>query len=463
MYKNVIAVLDGAAGSCGKAKVISELALDNYNDILASVSTCSPNAGHTVVLPNEKKYIFRNIPVACVNPNVALFISPGSLIDMDVFKKEYESVKHLIGERKIYVHELVPIIEERHKQRERQTIKSGSTYHGGGAALQDKIIRNPELNFFKGYKNAITLKNDDWLNMLYSYLESPNGYVILEGGQGADLSLEFSGNYPYVTKENISTSNLLNHTGVPLSKLLDTIMVIRPFPIRINNNNETGKRIYTGGYGNGAKLSWSRLNISAMNGTYPFIGDIELKYDSTLIDINYLKNLIAEAISDEKPYIEEELFEILNGPYQQFDFKNLTIEQALEIERKIISEGYGMPYYSKIINEHLIELAETTTVTKRERKIFDLDIKKLKNNIRINEPKTIYLNFFEQLNLEYEDEVGKWDDYYFDFYLNNYLEWLESEAQEVLKNSPSNIVEIAALGTGATTGSNIKKRELILK
>ena len=54
MYKNVIAVLDGAAGSCGKAKVISELALDNYNDILASVSTCSPNAGHTVVLPNEK-------------------------------------------------------------------------------------------------------------------------------------------------------------------------------------------------------------------------------------------------------------------------------------------------------------------------------------------------------------------------------------------------------------------------
>jgi len=149
--------------------------------------------------------------------------------------------------------------------------------------------------------------------------------------------------------------------------------------------------------------------------------------------------------------------------YKDFDFNNITIEQALEVERKIVSEGYGMPYESKIINEMLIELSEKSTVTKRERKIFDLDIKKLRNNVRINQPRTIYLNFFQQLNINYEDEVGNWEDYWFDHYLENYLDWLQDELRSELANTPSSDVEIAALGTGAVSGMCIKKRELILR
>ena len=240
-------------------------------------------------------------------------------------------------------------------------------------------------------------------------------------------------------------------------------MPIRPFPIRINNNNETGKRIYTGCYGNGDNLSWSRINIASINGTYPFIGDLENKYGGMDIDIDYLKCLIFEGIDNDIPYLEEELFETLGMSYKDFDFNNITIEQALEVERKIVSEGYGMPYESKIINEMLIELSEKSTVTKRERKIFDLDIKKLRNNVRINQPRTIYLNFFQQLNINYEDEVGNWEDYWFDHYLENYLDWLQDELRSELANTPSSDVEIAALGTGAVSGMCIKKRELILR
>lgn len=42
----------------------------------------------------------------------------------------------------------------------------------------------------------------------------------------------------------------------------------------------------------------------------------------------------------------------------------------------------------------IIDQSEQTTVTKMERRIFDLDINKLKNNCRINTPSSLYLNFF---------------------------------------------------------------------
>lgn len=49
MIKNVISVIDGAAGSCGKAKVIGEIATDKQVSLGAAVTNCMPNAGHTFV------------------------------------------------------------------------------------------------------------------------------------------------------------------------------------------------------------------------------------------------------------------------------------------------------------------------------------------------------------------------------------------------------------------------------
>ena len=212
--KNIICVIDGEAGSCGKAKVCGQIALDERLNIIASVTNSMPNAGHTFVSELGETYLFRNIPVAVVNPNVKLFIGPSSVIDMDVFRKEYEECESLLGNRQIYVHELVPLVEDRHKEKEKETIKSGSTYHGCAACNQEKIIRDPNLKFFKGYKKAIVLTNEEWLNELYNCLDDSNGMVLFEGSQGAGLSLNFSGNFPYVTSRNINVSNMLQEAGV---------------------------------------------------------------------------------------------------------------------------------------------------------------------------------------------------------------------------------------------------------
>jgi adenylosuccinate synthase len=94
MNKNVISVIDGEAGSCGKAKVVGEIATDNTINLDAAVTNCMPNAGHTFVDEKGNATVFRNIPVSCVNQNTDLFIGPGSAIDMEVFKDEYERVKN---------------------------------------------------------------------------------------------------------------------------------------------------------------------------------------------------------------------------------------------------------------------------------------------------------------------------------------------------------------------------------
>ena len=93
MNKNVIAVIDGAAGSCGKAKVVGEIATDKNIKLGAAVTNCMPNAGHTFVDENGNATVFRNIPVSIVNPETELFIGPGSAIDMTVFQAEYEQAQ----------------------------------------------------------------------------------------------------------------------------------------------------------------------------------------------------------------------------------------------------------------------------------------------------------------------------------------------------------------------------------
>ena len=452
MIKNVISVIDGEAGSCGKAKVIGEIATDESIKLGASVANCMPNAGHTFVDEKGNVTIFRNIPVSSVNPYTELFIGPGSAIDMEVFKEEYEQVRKYLGDRKIYVHEMVPLIDERHKQYEREHIKSGSTFKGCGAVTQEKVMRDKKLEFFKTFKNAIVCSNYEWLEILYEHLDNPSQYVMLEGAQGCDLDLNHSGNYPYVTSRNVSTSQLLADSGISPERLLQTIMVIRPFPIRISNITKTGEFIYTGDYGKGEELTWTQINLASMYGNYPCNGDVEcLPYN---INLNRVKKLISQC-----PEIY--LKQLFGNDFRNIKVSDLKILQILELERLVYKSKGFSDYESHFLesgmfdkdlpDNTIFDQSEQTSVTKMERRVFDLDISKLKTNCRINTPSSLYLNFFQHLGLDYKGEIGNYNDYYFNRYLREYFSWLEGETN----------VEISALGTGARNGERILKKRLI--
>lgn len=447
MVKNVISVIDGEAGSCGKAKVIGEIATDKSIKLGASITNCMPNAGHTFVNEEGNATIFRNIPVAVVNPNTELFIGPGSAIDMETFKEEYEKASRYLNDRKIYVHEMVPLIDDRHKQYERQHIKSGSTFKGCGAVTVEKVIRDKKLEFFKSFKNAVVCSNDEWLERLYNHLDNPSEYVMLEGAQGCDLDLNHSGNYPYVTSRNVSTSQLLADSGISPERLLQTIMVIRPFPIRISNITKSGEFIYTGNYGRGEELTWTQINLASMYGSYPCNGDMEcLPYK---VNLDRVKKLISQC-----PEIY--LKQLFGNDFRNIKISNLQILQILELERLVYKSKQIDTYKSQFLeleafDDTIIDQSEQTTVTKMERRIFDLDISKLKTNCRINTPSSLYLNFFQHLGLDYNNEIGNFNDYYFSKYLMEYFNWLEGETG----------IEISALGTGAKNGERILKKSLV--
>lgn len=452
MIKNVISVIDGETGSCGKAKVVGEIATDKSIKLGAAVTNCMPNAGHTFVDEKGIATIFRNIPVSAVNPNTELFIGPGSAIDMKVFKEEYKQASKYLGDRKIYVHEMVPLIDERHKQYEREHIKSGSTFKGCGAVTGEKVIRDKKLEFFKTFKNAVVCSNYEWLERLYNHLDNPFQYVMLEGAQGCDLSLNYSGNYPYVTSRNVSSAQLLADSGISPERLLQTIMVIRPFPIRISNITTSGEVIYTGNYGNGDELTWTQINLAAMYGGYPCRGDVNC-YPNNLHP-KRLKKIISHC-----PEIY--LKQVFGENYQSQRLDSVSLLQALELERLMYKAKGLSEYETQLIDLPMIDSdfgpntifdqSEQTTVTKMERRVFDLDISKLKTNCRINDPSSLYLNFFQHLGLDFQYEKGNFEDYYFNRYLREYFNWLESETG----------IEISALGTGAKNGDRILKKTLV--
>lgn len=373
---------------------------------------------------------------------------------MDIFMQEYESVKHLLNGRKIYVHELVPVIEQRHKDWERANIKSGSTFKGCGAVTTEKVVRDPDLNFFKGYKDAVVVNNDDWLELLYQHLDNPDEYILLEGAQGCDLSLNHSSNYPYVTSRNVSTAQLLADSGIPPERVLETIMVIRPFPIRISNITEQGDFIYSGDCGKGAPLTWTQINLASQTGTYPFLGDIDAYYGYHDIDKQYIKKLLKKC-----PSIF--LKQIWGENYRNMNIDEISMLDALELERLVNKARGDNPYETRLIDipifsrdyteNTIFDQSEQTTVTKKERRVFDIDIKRLKNNCRINNPYVLYLNFFQHICLDMLGEKGTYDISHFENPYRRYLRWIEDET-----NTP-----IAALGTGPKNNERIKVRELV--
>ena len=80
-------VVGGQFGSEGKGKVASWIAQDP--SVKIAVRCGGPNSGHTVI-HNGKPEIFRQLPTACLNPNVTSVLSAGTYIDPEILFEEID-------------------------------------------------------------------------------------------------------------------------------------------------------------------------------------------------------------------------------------------------------------------------------------------------------------------------------------------------------------------------------------
>lgn len=228
-YTRVVDVIVGGQyGSEGKGHIASYLS----REYAVLVRVGGPNAGHKVLLESGP-YIHHQLPSGTLrNPAAKLIIAPGAVINPESLLREINDCK--IDHERLTIDPQVMIITEKDKKAEwglQQRISS--TGQGVGAATARRILdRGKRVQFAKDIPELLPFIAETWELLEQTYKRG--GRVLVEGTQGTGLSI-FHGAYPHVTSRDTTVSGCLSEAGISPSRVRNTIMVCRTFPIRVQN------------------------------------------------------------------------------------------------------------------------------------------------------------------------------------------------------------------------------------
>lgn len=234
--KQLKAVVDLSWGSTGKGLLASVLAEQDSPDTL--ITAFAPNAGHTSYTKDGTKLIHKMLANGITSSKTErVMIGPGAVVNEDVLVKEIENARHLglIGFENVFIHENATVVTPAHIGQEQEYSRIGSTQTGSGAALIQKIMRDP--NNLNVAKTSIV---DSRLQVVTDreYLDelSKANIAQVEGAQGFGLSM-LHGFYPYTTSRDVTPAQIFADCGVPwdVARMARIVGVTRTFPIRVNN------------------------------------------------------------------------------------------------------------------------------------------------------------------------------------------------------------------------------------
>src|SRR5712692_5214959 len=221
--------------SSPRGKIAAYLALKDKPDICARGGN-GPNAGHTV-LHQGTTYSLRLVPSGFVNKTSQLLIGSGVLVKTNILLNE---IKETQADGRIRVDKQCAIIEERHKEQERNSDylskKLGSTKSGVGACNAERALRMvkmarevPEL---RPYLTDVAGEVQQALG--------GKGSVIIEGTQGTFLSL-YHGTYPYVSSKDFTASQACADVGVGPTQVDEVIVIFKAFVTRVGEGPLDGQ------------------------------------------------------------------------------------------------------------------------------------------------------------------------------------------------------------------------------
>ncbi len=230
----VSVVVGGQFGSEGKGKVSHWLA--SQRNAKFAVRVGGPNSGHTVVDKWGQERIFQHLPTASLLDGVTSVVAAGSYINPDILLNEITSVRG--SPENIMIDPNAVIIEERHREAERSTglnKRIGSTASGTGAAVLERVSRNPELTLAKDH-DALKPFVRETCHILDNALDN-NKRILIEGTQGFGLSLLHADCFPYTTSRDTTAAAFVSEVGLSPLSVDEIVMVIRAFPIRVAGNS----------------------------------------------------------------------------------------------------------------------------------------------------------------------------------------------------------------------------------
>lgn len=343
---SVTVVLDSQAGSCGKGKFIGYLAGKDYMDI--AIDNFMSNAGHTYVTEDGVKVMTQQLPTSLVNPNTSLVIGPEAAITPHILFEEMIKYKDMIGDRKVIINPNAVVIADKHRREEQRVLRSGSTFKGCGSARADKVMRQAML--FGEFWNKLTSEN--------------GGDFGDDEGDYGDLNYCITcGDLRYI-KDHL--------------QVMDTMQYI-------NDAINDGKNIIVEG-SQGCDLD---INYGL---PYPNTTSRQCHAGQLVADCGISPRLVDNIIMIMRPYpirisnttnLHDENGEVLkvsSGDYAG----------SQELTWDIIKERCGAPAD--------IEFGEQTTVTKKTRRVFEMNWDRLKYVTMLNRPTGIALNFVQYID-----------------------------------------------------------------
>lgn len=228
-------IVQGAQyGSEGKGQIVAWLA--RWIDIC--VRTGSINAGHTLYHRGER-YKMQQIPSAWVNPHARLVIGPGAYVHYDTLFRELSILPASTGDRLLIdsragvhldVDQEVAGTANRH-------LSIGATGKGCAEAIIRKIRDRGHAygNVAKHSAGDQRFQVGDTVEYLNRAID--NGQqVLLEGTQGTHLDLHL-GPYPFTTSRMTTAANWMAEAGLSPSLDCRVICVVRTMPIRVAGNS----------------------------------------------------------------------------------------------------------------------------------------------------------------------------------------------------------------------------------
>jgi adenylosuccinate synthase len=272
---NVI-VLGLQWGDEGKGKIVD--VLSEKADVVARYQG-GHNAGHTVVIKNEK-FILHVIPSGILYKGKKCLIGNGVVVDPASLLEEINGLKERgieISKNNLFLSKNAHVIMPYHTALDRENEKLrgsksiGTTGRGIGPAYCDKInrsgIRVADLlqpEFFKEKLKANLFNINFLLENLYKapvfnidniydeymgYAEklkehvadtdiiidktiAEGGNILLEGAQGTLLDIDH-GTYPYVTSSNATAGGACTGLGIGPTKISKVLGVVKAYTTRV--------------------------------------------------------------------------------------------------------------------------------------------------------------------------------------------------------------------------------------
>lgn len=224
----VIVVVGGQYGSEGKGKLVARLSLDRDPSIV--VRCGGPNAGHSFDYLG-RHYSLRQAPSGLINPNCQLRLAAGSVVHPEILLEEIK--RHGLEQRLKVDADAITVAPEDLASEANSGLRErvSSTLSGTGSATSRKVMRASsvllasQVGSLRSYASDVTTEINDAIDR--------DELVIVEGTQGAGLSLHHSRLYPHTTSRDTSAAAFLSEAGISSRVPHEVVMVVRTFPIRV--------------------------------------------------------------------------------------------------------------------------------------------------------------------------------------------------------------------------------------